>query len=57
MWLAFTYMGAVLLVTWKPIWIRRLAGVRMARTDGDQNCMIQIILLDLLFAKYALACR
>jgi uncharacterized protein len=54
MWLTFTYMGIVLLlVAWKPIWLRRLSFFGWAGRMALTNYMVQVILLDLLFSNYA----
>jgi uncharacterized protein len=55
MWLAFTYIGAVLLlVVHDPAWLRRLAAFGWTGRMALTNYMVQIAILDLLFAKYAL---
>jgi uncharacterized protein len=54
-WLAFTYIGAVLLlVAHDRSWLRRLAPLGWAGRMALTNYMTQVILLDLLFSKYAL---
>jgi uncharacterized protein len=55
MWLAFTYIGVVLLlVAQDPAWVRRLAVFGWPGRTALTSYMSQIILLDLTFAKYAL---
>ena len=55
MWLAFTYIGAVLLLVARdPGWLRRLAAFGWAGRMALTNYMLQIAILDLAFAKYAL---
>jgi uncharacterized protein len=54
MWLTFTYMGIVLLlVARNPVWLKRLSFFGWAGRMALTNYMVQIILLDLLFSKYA----
>jgi uncharacterized protein len=54
-WLAFTYIGAVLLLVARdPGWLRRLAAFGWAGRMALTNYMLQIAILDLAFAKYAL---
>ncbi len=54
-WLAFTYVGVVLLlVAHDPGWLRRLAAFGWTGRMALTNYMIQIAILDLTFAKYAL---
>jgi len=54
MWLAFTYMGAVLLlVARNPVWLRRLPAFGWTGRMALTNYMVQIVILDLLFSKYA----
>lgn len=54
-WLAFTYIGVVLLlVAASPAWLRRLALFGWAGRMALTNYMIQIAVLDLTFSKYAL---
>ena len=56
MWLAFTYMGAVLLlVAAKPVWLQRLGFFGWPGRTALTSYMSQVIILDLLFANYALA--
>jgi uncharacterized protein len=55
MWLAFTYIGVVLLLVARdPQWLRRLAMFAWTGRMALTNYMIQIAILDLTFAKYAL---
>jgi len=55
MWLAFTYVGLVLLlVARNPVWLGRLAAFGWTGRMALTNYMIQIAILDLAFARYAL---
>jgi uncharacterized protein len=55
MWLAFTYVGLVLLlVARNPGWLRRLAAFGWTGRMALTNYMMQIAILDLVFARYAL---
>ena len=55
MWLAFTYIGIVLLlVAYEPKWLWRLAVFAWTGRMALTNYMIQIAILDLTFSKYAL---
>jgi uncharacterized protein len=55
MWLAFTYIGVVLLLVARdPQWLRRLAMFAWTGRMALTNYMLQIAILDLTFAKYAL---
>jgi len=55
MWLAFAYIGAVLLLIVRdPAWLRRLAAFGWTGRMALTNYMVQIAILDLLFASYAL---
>jgi uncharacterized protein len=55
MWLAFTYMGAVLLlVARNPVWLKRLAVFGWPGRTALTSYMSQIIILDLTFSNYAL---
>jgi uncharacterized protein len=55
MWLAFTYMGAVLiLVASNRQWLPRLGMFAWTGRMALTNYMIQIAILDLTFSKYAL---
>jgi uncharacterized protein len=55
MWLAFAYIGVVLLlVARNRAWLRRLAMFAWTGRMALTNYMIQIALLDLTFAKYGL---
>ena len=54
-WLAFTYIGAVLLlVAHDRAWLRRLSAFGWTGRMALTNYMIQIAILDLAFAPYAL---
>jgi uncharacterized protein len=54
-WLAFTYIGAVLLlVAYDRRWERRLDFFALAGRMALTNYMIQIILIDVLFRPYGL---
>jgi len=55
MWLAFTYMGAVLLlVARNPVWLKRMAVFGWPGRTALTSYMSQIIILDLTFSNYAL---
>lgn len=55
LWLAFTYVGVVLLLVARdPMWLRRLAAFGWTGRMALTNYMAQIAILDLVFAKYAL---
>ena len=55
MWLAFTYMGVVLLlVARNPVWLKRLAVFGWPGRTALTSYMSQIIILDLTFSNYAL---
>jgi len=55
MWLAFAYMGVVLLlVAHNRDWLRRLAAFGWTGRMALTNYMIQVALLDLMFSKYGL---
>jgi len=54
-WLAFTYIGLVLLlVSYNPAWVRRLGALAWTGRMALTIYMIQIATLDLLFSNYAL---
>jgi uncharacterized protein len=54
-WLAFTYIGAVLLlVAHDPAWLRRLAPLGGAGRMALTNYMAQVIVLDTLFTPHGL---
>jgi len=54
MWLAFTYIGVVLLlVAHDPVWLRRLAVFGWPGRTALTSYMSQIVVLDLTFDKYA----
>jgi len=55
MWLTFTYIGAILLlVAHDPAWLRRLAIFGWPGRTALTSYMSQVVLIDLMFAKYAL---
>jgi len=55
MWLAFAYMGVVLLlVARNRDWLRRLAPLGWTGRMALTNYMIQVMILDFTFSKYAL---
>ena len=55
MWLTFTYMGVVLLlVAANPQWLRRFALFGLPGRTALTSYMVQIVILDLSFSKYAL---
>lgn len=55
MWLAFAYIGVVLLLVARDrAWLRRLAAFAWTGRMALTNYMIQIAILDLSFSKYAL---
>lgn len=54
-WLALTYVGALLLlIGYRPIWLARLEPFAWAGRMALTNYLLQIVVLDLLFAGYAL---
>ena len=54
-WLALTYVGGLLLlIGYRPIWLTRLEPLAWAGRMALTNYLLQIIVLDLLFAGYAL---
>jgi uncharacterized protein len=54
-WLSFVYIGAVLLLVARdPVWLKRLGAFGWTGRMALTNYMIQIAILDLMFAKYAL---
>jgi uncharacterized protein len=58
MWLAFAYMGIVLLlVAANPIWLQRLAVFGWPGRTALTSYMSQIVLLDVTFSNYALGAR
>jgi len=55
MWLAFTYIGVVLLlVAHDPAWLRRFAVFGWPGRTALTSYISQVVLIDLTFAKYAL---
>jgi uncharacterized protein len=57
-WLCLTYIGAVvLLLTWRPAWIRRLAPVGLAGRMALTNYMVQVAILDALASGYGLSLK
>ena len=55
MWLAFTYIGVILLlVAHDPVWLRRFAVFGWPGRTALTSYMSQVVMLDLAFAKYAL---
>jgi uncharacterized protein len=57
-WLAFTYIGAVLLlVARNPDWLRRLGVFGIAGRMTLTNYIIQVAIVDLIFAKYGFGVR
>lgn len=55
LWLSLTYIGLVLLLVARdPVWLRRLAAFGWTGRMALTNYMVQIAILDLTFAKYAL---
>jgi uncharacterized protein len=54
-WLAITYIGAILLLVARdPGWIRKLGAFGITGRMALTNYMLQVMLLDLTFAKYGL---
>ncbi len=54
-WLSFVYIGAVLLLVVRdPVWLKRLGAFGWTGRMALTNYMLQIAILDLLFANYAL---
>jgi uncharacterized protein len=52
-WLAFTYVGAILLlVAHNPDWLRRLSPLAWAGRMALTNYMMQVVLLDVLFTPH-----
>jgi uncharacterized protein len=57
-WLAFTYIGAlVLLLAYRPAWQRRLAVFGLAGRMALTNYLLQIAVLDLLTSGYGIGLR
>lgn len=53
-WLSLTYIGAVLLlIDYKPVWLRRLSAFGITGRMALTNYMLQVIVLDLTFSRYA----
>ena len=54
-WLAFTYIGAILLLVAKnPAWLRRLEPFAVTGRMALTNYMLQVFVLDVTFRKYGL---
>jgi len=54
-WLSVTYIGAVLLlVAYKPVWLRRLSAFGITGRMALTNYVLQVIVLDFTFSHYAL---
>lgn len=57
-WLAFTYIGAVhLLLTYRPAWTKGLAPMGWVGRMALTNYLLQIVILDVLFADYGLGLK
>lgn len=53
-WLSLTYIGAVLLlIEYKPVWLRRLSAFGITGRMALTNYMLQVIVLDFTFSRYA----
>lgn len=53
-WLAFTYIGSILLlVAHNPAWLRRLSAFGIAGRMALTNYMLQVMILDFTFSNYA----
>jgi uncharacterized protein len=58
MWLAFAYIGAVLLlIAHNPAWLRRFAVFGWTGRMALTNYIVQVAILNLLFSNYALGLR
>lgn len=56
-WLAFTYIGAILLLVSRPGWQHRLSAFSLTGRMALTNYMLQVVLLDLTFSNYALGAQ
>jgi uncharacterized protein len=57
-WLAFTYVGAVLLlVSYNRAWLQRLSGFSWAGRMALTNYMMQVVLVDVLFTHHGLGMK
>jgi uncharacterized protein len=57
-WLAFTYIGAVLLlVSYNRAWLQRLSGFSWAGRMALTNYMMQVVLVEVLFTKHGLGMK
>jgi uncharacterized protein len=57
-WLAFTYMGAlVLLLAYQPVWERRFSWIGLAGRMALTNYLLQIAVLDVLSSGYGVDLR
>jgi uncharacterized protein len=57
-WLAFVYMGAVLLlVASRPVWLQRLRAFELTGRMALTNYFVQIILLDITFSNHGFAAK
>ena len=55
---SIAYIGAILLlVAYRPVWLRRLSAFGIAGRMALTNYMLQIIVIDLAFSNYALALK
>jgi len=52
-WLAFTYIGAILLLVSRPAWQHRLSAFSITGRMALTNYMLQVGILDLTFSNYA----
>jgi uncharacterized protein len=57
MWLAFTYIGAILLLVSRPAWLHRLRAFSLTGRMALTNYMLQVVILDLTFSNYAFGAR
>jgi uncharacterized protein len=57
-WLCLTFIGAVtLLVTFRPVWLRRLSAFGWAGRAALTNYMLQVAALDFIVSGYGLSLR